>query len=196
MQSCLLRDAATKSLCCVPTTGQERSFGTPVPQSVMKTCCPSQYWRVGGVLSGWALLPQISPPCYGILEVCSCQYMAPLKATYLFEAHSRKKRHNAKRALNGNWCVVHPCHKPHHKSHLWASSFPIYNGMLVFKFREDAFGLEVHVCRRGRYFIFCSDQFSSPKLYHCLRKAITAKLGEPGCRRHHSDPQYYVPISI
>ena len=111
-----------------------------------------------------------------------------LSVAHEHEDFSRKQRNSFMHYLHGNWFTTREWWKPHAKSHLWHTRISLYNGMVVFRFFDYQTHFEAYVCRRGWYYVFCSDPSSSPKLYQCLRKAVTSKRGGPGCRRTPADP--------
>ena len=102
------------------------------------------------------------------------------------DVFSHKKRNRFMHYLDGNWFTTHTWRNA--KSHLWRTRVSLYNGMVVFQFKDYQTYFEAFVCRRGWYYVFCSDPSSSPKLYQCLRKAVTSRRGGPGCRRTPADP--------
>ena len=151
-------------------------------EGASKGICWNRSWSSGGL--DCTLDLQWQRECF---RRCN-QLQVMSKAPYTFDIMCPPKiRNKLQHAVTGNWCTTRQWKKPHHKSHLWATSFTLYNGMLVFDFKDSGASFEVYAYRRGQYFIFCSDQLSSPKLYKSLRNAITAKKGEPGCRRHQED---------
>ena len=154
-----------------------------VLEGAPKGDCWNQSWRRGGLDCTLLLMFRLQRDFF---RRCS-QLQVMSQPPYKFDMCPPKIRNKIQHAVTGNWCTKRPWQKPHHKSHLWASSFTLYNGMLVFDFRDRGSSFEVYAYRRGQYFLFCSDQSSSPKLYKSLRNAITAKRGEPGCRRHQKD---------
>ena len=120
---------------------------------------------------------------------------AATRSVCLNDYCSRKKRNRIMHSLRGNWYTIRDWQKPHYKSRMWQTCTNLYNGMKVFKFVEYSDCFEAFVYRRGIYYVFCSDSYSSPKMYYSLRKAVTSSRGEPGCRRRHADPLLHSVIS-
>ena len=110
------------------------------------------------------------------------------------DVFSHKKRNRFMHYLDGNWFTTHTWRNA--KSHLWRTRVSLYNGMVVFQFNDYQTYFEAFVCRRGWYYVFCSDPSSSPKLYQCLRKAVTSRRGGPGCRRTPADPLLHSVLSL